>query len=48
MPGQVRIVDDLLLNRYGTEHIERTWDAGNRPQVRRKRLTNRLRLLRGE
>jgi len=48
VPGQVRIVDDLLLNRYGTEHIERTWDAGNRPQVRRKRLTSRLGLLRGE
>ena len=48
VPGQVRVVDDLLLNRYGTEHIERTWDAGNRPQVRRKRLTTRLALLRGE
>ena len=48
VPGQVRVVDDLLLNRYGTEHIERTWDAGNRPQVRRKRLATRLALLRGE
>lgn len=48
VPGQVRVVDDLLLNRYGTEHIERTWDAGNRPQVRRRRLTTRLALLRGE
>ena len=48
VPGQVRVVDDLLLNRYGTEHIQRTWDAGNRPQVRRKRLTTRLASLRGE
>lgn len=48
VPGQVRVVDDLLLNRYGTEHIQRTWDAGSRPQVRRKRLTTRLALLRGE
>ena len=48
MPGQVRIMDDLLLNRFGNEHIEKTWDAGNRPGVRRKRLTSRLALLRGE
>lgn len=46
-PGQVRIVDDLLLNRYGTDHIERTWDAGNRPKVRRTRLNRRLARLRG-
>ncbi|UIZ93379.1 GTP pyrophosphokinase family protein [Corynebacterium sp. CNCTC7651] len=47
VPGQVRIVDDLLLNRFGTEHIERTWDAGNRPKERRARLTRRLGRLRG-
>lgn len=47
VPGQVRIVDDLLLNRYGNEHIERTWDAGNRPKLRRTRLTRRLAALRG-
>ena len=46
VPGQVRLVDDLLLNRYGTDHIERTWDAGNRPKVRRARLTKRLAQLR--
>ena len=44
----LRILDDLLLNRFGNEHIEKTWDAGNRPGVRRKRLTSRLALLRGE
>ncbi len=47
VPGQVRIIDDLLLNRFGTDHIERTWDAGNRPEVRRSRLTSRLEVLRG-
>ncbi|WP_175934741.1 GTP pyrophosphokinase family protein [Corynebacterium sp. Marseille-P4321] len=47
VPGQVRLIDDLLLNRYGTEHIERTWDSGNRPQLRRKRLEARLATLRG-
>ena len=46
-PGQVRLVDDLLLNRFGTEHIERTWDAGNRPKLRRSKLTRRLATLRG-
>ena len=47
VPGQVRIIDDLLLNRFGTEHIDKTWDAGNRPMLRRKRLTSRLSKLRG-
>lgn len=47
VPGQVRIIDDLLLNRFGTEHIEKTWDSGNRPEVRRKRLNGRLARLRG-
>ncbi|MCG7277741.1 GTP pyrophosphokinase family protein [Corynebacterium imitans] len=46
VPGQVRLVDDLLLNRYGTDHIERTWDSGNRPKVRKARLTKRLEQLR--
>ncbi len=45
-PGQVRIVDDLLLNRYGQEHIQRTVDSGNRPKLRRSRLANRLATLR--
>lgn len=47
VPGQVRIVDDLLLNRFGVEHIERTADAGHRPEERRTRLTRRLQQLRG-
>lgn len=46
VPGQVRIVDDLLLNRFGADHVEKTWDAGNRPKERRERLTRRLALLR--
>lgn len=45
-PGQVRIVDDLLLNRFGTDHIERTVESGNRPKLRRSRLSNRLSTLR--
>ncbi|WP_342320014.1 GTP pyrophosphokinase [Corynebacterium mayonis] len=45
-PGQVRIVDDLLLNRFGAEHIERTVESGNRPKLRRSRLTKRLAALR--
>lgn len=48
VPGQVRLVDDLLLNRFGTEHIDRTWDAGNRPGLRKRRLTERLTRLRGD
>lgn len=47
VPGQVRIVDDLLLNRFGTDHIERTASLGNRPKLRRQRLANRLSALRG-
>ncbi|MCP1386687.1 GTP pyrophosphokinase family protein [Corynebacterium sp. TA-R-1] len=46
VPGQVRLVDDVLLNRFGQEHIERTWDAGNRPKLRRAKLTQRLERLR--
>lgn len=48
VPGQVRLVDDILLNRFGHEHIARTADAGNRPQLRRKKLTARLGQLRGD
>lgn len=47
IPGQVRLVDDLLLNRYGQAHIERTRDIGNRPLMRKKKLTRRLAALRG-
>lgn len=41
-PGQVRIVDDLLLNRFGEDHIARTARSGNRPKLRRDRLRRRL------
>lgn len=46
VPGQVRIIDDLLLNRFASEHIERTAAAGNRPKLRRSRLSKRLTALR--
>ncbi|SDR89129.1 GTP pyrophosphokinase family protein [Corynebacterium timonense] len=45
-PGQVRIVDDLLLNRFGEDHIARTASAGKRPNQRRDRLSTRLVALR--
>ncbi|MDK6519595.1 hypothetical protein QP149_25685, partial [Escherichia coli] len=45
-PGQVRLVDDLLLNKYGQEHINRTWESGNRPLLRKRKLTRRLTQLR--
>ncbi|MDY5786545.1 GTP pyrophosphokinase family protein [Corynebacterium sp.] len=47
-PGQVRIVDDLLLHRFGQDHITRTVDAGKRPKLRRSRLAKRLAALRGD
>lgn len=47
VPGQVRIIDDLLLHRFGTTHIERTRDSGRRPDIRAARLRNRLKLMRG-
>ena len=46
VPGQVRIIDDVLLNRFATEHIERTAELGNRPKLRRDRLGTRLAALR--
>nr|WP_026157016.1 GTP pyrophosphokinase [Corynebacterium capitovis] len=46
VPGQVRIVDDLLLNQFGAEHVERTAETGNRPRLRRERLKKRLATLR--
>lgn len=45
-PGQVRLVDDLLLNKFGQEHINRTWESGNRPLLRKRKLTRRLTQLR--
>ncbi|WKD59023.1 GTP pyrophosphokinase [Corynebacterium caspium] len=44
-PGQVRIIDDLLLLRFGTEHIERTKKLGHSAERRAKRLKQRLRAL---
>mgnify|MGYP002718358582 CR=1 FL=1 len=46
VPGQVRIIDDVLLNRFATEHIARTAELGNRPKLRRDRLGTRLAALR--
>ncbi|AWB84327.1 GTP pyrophosphokinase family protein [Corynebacterium liangguodongii] len=46
VPGQVRIIDDLLLNHFGSTHIERTAELGNRPKLRRSRLESRLAALR--
>lgn len=44
-PGQVRIIDDILLYLFGDKHIERTADTGNRPKARADRLPARLQLL---
>ncbi|CAB0869404.1 GTP pyrophosphokinase family protein [Corynebacterium diphtheriae] len=44
-PGQVRIIDDLLLYRYGTKHIEATGETGKNPRLRLPRLNERLRIL---
>ncbi|MGO2826059.1 MAG: GTP pyrophosphokinase [Corynebacterium casei] len=44
-PGQVRLIDDLLLNRFGKDHIEATGDTGTR-RDRRQRLVSRLKALR--
>ncbi|MEY8577418.1 GTP pyrophosphokinase family protein [Corynebacteriaceae bacterium 6-324] len=44
-PGQVRLIDDLLLNRFGQDHIEATGDTGTR-RDRRQRLVSRLKALR--
>ena len=45
-PGQVRLIDDLLLLHFGKEHIEATAELGDRGD-RRKRLHRRLKQLRG-
>ncbi|MCF4006314.1 GTP pyrophosphokinase family protein [Corynebacterium uropygiale] len=45
-PSQVRIVDDLLLLRYGESHVERTGNTGKRPDQRPERLRRRLEQLR--
>ncbi|MEZ2120965.1 MULTISPECIES: GTP pyrophosphokinase family protein [unclassified Corynebacterium] len=44
-PGQVRIIDDLLLRRFGKEHIERTKKTGTRAASRAARLRQRLKVM---
>ncbi|HIW92296.1 MAG TPA: hypothetical protein H9870_11625 [Candidatus Corynebacterium avicola] len=40
-PGQVRLIDDLLLYTYGRDHIRRTVHIGDNPESRPGRLGNR-------
>ncbi|MEJ5927423.1 GTP pyrophosphokinase family protein [Corynebacterium sp. H128] len=42
VPGQIRIIDDLLLRRFGQLHIDRTKDSGRHASQRTNRLKNRL------
>ena len=44
-PGQVRIIDDLLLATFGEEHIAKTGTTGNFPAQRPARLRHRLALI---
>lgn len=44
-PGQVRIIDDLLLAAFGEEHIAKTGTTGNFPAQRPARLRQRLALI---
>ncbi|MDN6235299.1 MAG: GTP pyrophosphokinase family protein [Corynebacterium flavescens] len=43
-PGQVRLIDDLLLNKFGKKHIDATWSIGDRAD-RRRRLNGRFKNL---
>lgn len=45
-PSQVRLIDDLLLLRYGESHVELTGHTGKRPDQRPERLRQRLEQLR--
>lgn len=45
-PGQIRLIDDLLLRRYGPGHIHRTGEIGVRPAQRPAQLARRLKLMR--
>lgn len=45
-PGQVRLIDDLLLRKFGDEHIRRTGRTGNRSAHRPGRLARRLKQMR--
>ena len=44
-PGQVRIIDDLLLATFGEEHIAKTGTTGKFPAQRPARLRHRLALI---
>ena len=44
-PGQIRIVDDLLLQRFGEEHIRLTAGLGSRSAAREGKLRHRLEAL---
>lgn len=46
IPGQVRIIDDLLLRRFGNHHIERTHLLGRHAKQRASRLKRRLAVMR--
>lgn len=46
-PGHVRLIDDLLLLRYGEAHVEKTGATGKRPAQRRPKLERRLGFIRG-
>lgn len=41
-PGHVRIIDDLLLSKFGQEHVNRTEDTGEHQKRRKTRLRARL------
>lgn len=45
-PGQIRLIDDLLLRRFGQEHINRTGATGARPKQRPGQLAERLKRMR--
>jgi ppGpp synthetase/RelA/SpoT-type nucleotidyltranferase len=45
-PGQIRLIDDLLLRRYGQAHVDRTGKIGLRPQLRPAQLARRLEMMR--
>lgn len=44
-PSQLRIIDDLLLLKFGEDHIERTKDSGNRASQREGRLRKRRKIM---
>ncbi|GAB2504040.1 GTP pyrophosphokinase YjbM [Corynebacterium atrinae] len=45
-PGQIRLIDDLLLRRFGQGHITRTGGSGTRAAQRPQRLAARLKRIR--